>query len=125
MFGRVARLPVDFSPPQTTMLMQKFKSLLMLRMRKSKSSLASKCQKAEDAIKENIKVAQRKQKMYCDQKHSAASCFNVGSLVLKRDFTRKKCRGEKLDYRWEGPYVISSSLGEGLFSLKELKGSKV
>ena len=124
MFGRVARLPVYFIATTNYDADAKVKVFVDAADEKEQE-LASKCQKTEDAIKQNIEVAQRKQEMYYDQKHSAASCFSVGSLVLNRDFTRKKRRGGKLDYRWEGPYVISSSLGNGLFSLKELKESKV
>ena len=45
--------------------------------------------------------------------------------VLKRDFTRKKRRGGKLDYRWQGPYIIVASLGKGLYRLKEMHGERV
>ena len=58
-------------------------------------------------------------------KHGAASCFSIGSVVLKKDFTRKKRKGGKLDYRWQGSYVISASLGKGLFKLKELNREKI
>ena len=57
-------------------------------------------------------------------KHGAAACFNVASVVLKKR-TCKKRKGEKLDYRWQGPYMITASLGKGLFKLKELNGDKV
>jgi len=49
-------------------------------------------------------------------------CFSVGSTVLKKDFTRRKRRSGKLDYRWLGPYTITAALRKGLFQLKELKG---
>ena len=86
---------------------------------------AAKRQKTEETVKENIEQAQKKQKERYDLKHGAASCFGVGSVVLKKDFTRKKRKGGKLDFRWQGPYVISASLGKGLFKLKELDGDKV
>ena len=121
MFAGVARFPVDFIATTNYDADAKVKAFVDAADEKEQE-LDSKRQKTEDAIKENIKVAQRKQKMYYNQKHSAASCFSVGSLVLKR---AEKRRGGKLDYQWEGPYVISSSLGRDLFSLKELKGSKV
>ena len=50
------------SPPQTTMMMQKLH--FVDAADEKEQELASKRQKTEDAIKENIKVAQRKQKMY-------------------------------------------------------------
>lgn len=51
-------------------------------------------------MKRNILKAQKKQKDYYDRKHSVATCFNVGSVVLKKDFVRKKRWGRKLDYQW-------------------------
>ena len=45
--------------------------------------------------------------------------------MLKYDFRRKKLRRGKLDYRWEGPFVITKNLGKGLFELKQWKGVKV
>ena len=53
------------------------------------------------------------------------SCFTVSSLVLKKDFTRRKRRGGKLDFRWQGHYVITKALGRGLYELKEQRGEKV
>ena len=42
-----------------------------------------------------------------------------------KDFRRKKRRGGKLDYRWEGPFVITNNLGKGLFRLNQINGDKV
>ena len=124
MFGRVARLPVDFAAATNYDADEKVKEFVDAAD-ESEPERATKRKRREDAIKQNIKEAQRRQKTYYDRNHGAASCFSVGSVVLKRDFTRKKRRGGKLDYRWVGPYVVSATLGKGLFSLKELKGSKV
>ncbi len=69
---------------------------------------------------------QAKQKAYYDNKHKSSTCFSTGSIVLKKDFRRKRRRGGKLDYRWEGPFsVITKTLGKGLFELKEFNGLKV
>ena len=84
----------------------------------------TKRRKMEGLVKSNIEAAQSKQKYY-DEKFGASSCFRVGSTVLKKDFTRKKRKGGKLDYRWQGPYIITAALGKGLFQLKELNGDKV
>ena len=76
-FGRVARLPVDFITTTNYDADAKVKEFVDAADKKEQE-LASKRQKTEDAIKENIKVAQRKQKMYCDQKkHSAASVLGL------------------------------------------------
>ena len=95
-------------------------------MKKSqKEQSVNKRRKMEELVKANIEAAQTKQKQYYDEKFGASSCFTVGSTVLKKDFTRKKRRGGKLDYRWQGPYTITAALGKGLFQLKELHGDKV
>lgn len=73
----------------------------------------AKGQKLDESIKKNTVIAQQKQKQYYDMKHGAATCFTVGDAVLKKDFKREKCRGGKLDRRWEGPFVSTASLGKG------------
>ena len=73
----------------------------------------------------NVDKAQQKQKECYDSKHMVGNCYNVGSLVLKKDFLRKKRCGGKLDNKWLGPYMIITSLGKGLFKLRELNGEKV
>lgn len=71
-----------------------------------------------EAVKENIITAQKRQKDQYDRKHSNPEVFAVGALVLKKDFTRKKRAGGKLDHRWTGPYKITSAIGRGLFRLQ-------
>lgn len=124
MLGRIARLPVDFiadSCYDADIKLEEFADA----EREDSFEHDAKRQGMEILIKENIKKAQAKQKEYYDLKHSAASCFKVGSLVFKKDFQQKKRKGGKLDYCWQGPYVISALLGKGLFKLKELNGDKV
>lgn len=75
----------------------------------------------EDIVKINIGKAQAKQKQYYDRKYGATSCFDVSFTVLKKGFTRKKRRGGKLNYRWQGPYTIAASL----FRLKKISSGKV
>ena len=69
-------------------------------------------------VKTNIEEAQAKQKEQYDRKHTLSGFFSVGALVLKKDFTRKRRRGGALDYRWLGPYTLSSNLGKGLYRLE-------
>ena len=122
MFGRMVRLPVDFNATiDPDVNLQEFMDADTM----DSFQCATERQRTLEAVKENIEQAQKKQKEHYDLKHSAETCFNVGSVVLKKDFTRKRRRGGKLDYWWEGPYVISKSLGKGLFQLKELDGDKV
>ena len=94
-------------------------------MTRTKTRLLPKEEKMEELVKENIEAAQTKQKKYYDEKFGVSSCFSVGSTVLKKDFKRKKRRGGKLDYRWQGPYTITAALGKGLYQLKELNGDQV
>lgn len=70
--------------------------------------------------KNNIILAQEKQKQAYDRKHSCPEVFEVKALVLKKDFTRKKRKGGKLDPKWVGPYRIIRKLGRGLYRLREL-----
>ena len=74
-----------------------------------------------ESVKANIVTAQKRQKERYDRKHSNPEVFAVGALVLKKDFTRKKRAGGKLDYRWTGPYRISCALGRGLYRLQEVQ----
>ena len=78
----------------------------------------------EDVTK-NIAVAQEKQNKYHDLKHGAVSCFKVGSVVLKKDFTRKRRQRGKLDYQYEGPLKDTKSLGRGLFQLTDTQEIRV
>ena len=67
----------------------------------------------------NIVKAQAKQKKHYDKRHNCPEMFKVGAIVLKKDFTRRKRKGGKLDTKWTGPFEITASLGCGLFSLKD------
>ena len=124
MFGRMARIPVDINSAPNYDPAKKLQEFYQADQ-PSFSSEAAKWQKDADIIKKNILTAQAKQKRNYDQKHNVAECFGVGSTVLLKDFNRKKRKGGKLDFRWRGPFVIISSLGRGLFKLKELNGIKV
>ena len=71
-----------------------------------------------EVVQANILATQKRQKEQYDRKHS--NVFQVGSLVLKKDFTRKKRAGGKLDHKWLGPYRISRVLGRGLYRLEDI-----
>ena len=73
-----------------------------------------------EQAKTNIILAQRRQKKVYDTKHSNPCVFQIGALVLKKDFTRKKRKGGKLDSKWVGPYKIVATLGRGLFHLQDV-----
>jgi hypothetical protein len=70
-----------------------------------------------------IQKAQYKQKEVYDRKHGGGKAFIVGDIVLRKDTTRKKRAGGKLDFRFTGPYVITKSMGKGIYSLKSIDNS--
>ena len=78
-----------------------------------------------EAVKSNICIAQQRQKEQYDRKRSCPELFQVGSVVLKKDFRRSKRAGGKLDHRWNGPFKITKCLGRGLYSLERINDSKV
>ena len=76
----------------------------------------------ESAIKANM---ENPRKEYYDSKHAIGDTFTIGSLVLKKDFRRRKRKGGMMDYRWQGPFVIISRLGKGLYRLKHRDEDRV
>lgn len=125
MYGRMARLPVDIntekkSDPDVRLI--DYQNL----PDPDEETIQQSRQEMEASIKKNILAAQKKQKKHYDRVHGVNSnVFAVGAKVLKKDFRRKKRRGGKLDYRWEGPFFITASLGKGLFKLKDCSSERV
>lgn len=78
-----------------------------------------------DRAKENIIKAQQRQKEAYNKKHFCPPVYAIGSVVLKKDFTRKKRKGGKLDEKWLGPFKIDASLGRGLFRLKGIDTEEI
>lgn len=74
-----------------------------------------------EKVKSNIIRAQKKQKEHYDKKHSSSTVFKSGVRVLKKDFTRKKRKGGKLDPKWLGPYLIVKDLGKGFYKLRSVE----
>ena len=68
-------------------------------------------------VKINIVVAQTRQKEQDDRKHNNTDVFKPGSIVLKKDFKRKKRARGKQDFTWLGPYRIVKSLGKCLYRI--------
>ena len=115
MFGRQAVLPVDISKPLNEQPeMKEFDdNQIDLVMEERRERL--------EIVKENIVNAQRKQKEQYDRKHSKPEVFSIGALVWKKDFTRKKRAGGKLESKWLGPYKITHSMGRGLYRLEDAR----
>ena len=88
MFGRIARLPVDYNA------VDRYNPDEQLQNYQDSSEpdndeREAKRRKLDVSIKANIEKAQQKQKQYYDAKHGASTCFTVGDTVLKKDFRRK------------------------------------
>ena len=118
MFGRKAVLPVDLDGARACedelLVMEDFNTAELERMMEERRARL-------EVVQANILAAQERQKEQYDRKHSNPEVFRVGSLVLKKDFTRKKHAGGKLDHKWLGPYRISGTLGRGLYRLEDVK----
>ena len=70
-----------------------------------------------EEAKQNILCAQKKQKELYDKKHAKPHLYEPGQLVLKKDFTRSKRKGGKLDAKYLGPFTVKKALGNGTYLL--------
>jgi hypothetical protein len=91
------------------------------------------CQQAVNSLKkihefvhncaeDNIVKSQKKQKAQYDMKHQFAP-FAVGDQVLVENTEHKHRKGGKMNEKWMGPYSINSSLGKGVYQLKNARGN--
>ena len=124
MFGWMAILPVDINAVGNYYPDDMLKQFDEAKEPDEEESKAKR-QKMEEIVKANIEKAQMKQKLHYDRKHGAGDLYTVGSQVLKKHFRRKKRQGGKLDYLWQDPFMITATLGNGLYRLKEVNGNKV
>ena len=76
-----------------------------------------------EEAKQNIMEAQKRQKEAFDKKHANPERYRVGQLVLKKDHTRKKRKGGKLETRFLGPYTICRVLTRGVYMLRDPAGN--
>jgi hypothetical protein len=79
-------------------------------------------------LKENLQMAQNRQKMSADR-HRIERSFEVGDLVFLRlqpyrQSSLKKSGAEKLKPRFYGPYRIMRRVGEVAYELESPEGSK-
>ena len=115
MFNRQATLPIDieFWKALPEEVSKEYHNLEEPDMAKLEEERARRL----DEAKQNILEAQQKQKETYDRKHAKPECYKIGELVLKKDFTRKKRKGGKLEIRFLGPYTISKVLPHGTYEL--------
>ena len=122
MFGRKATLPIDLKMEQVEAVVNhglffQDNVLDIEEITKQRCSVVKQ-------VKENIEKAQIKQKQNFDRRHANPKAYQIGTKVLKKDFTRKKRKGGKMDCRYVGPFVITKSLGKGLYSLTSVESPK-
>ena len=53
-------------------------------------------------------------------RHHQPEVFAIGAVVLKKDFTRIKPKGGKLDAKWTSLYKVAKSLGRELYHLEDV-----
>lgn len=75
----------------------------------------------DDQASKNISVAQKKQKMEYDARHSDFPKFKNGDLVLVRNLRREDRKGDKMSTTWRGPYKIGEIFENGTCSLQQRK----
>ena len=142
MFGRKAVLPIDIEVVKKDVV-ELLDEYNMAEDDYSPYEAREQHQKVLEAARNNIIKAQVKQKLYYDKQHykpgeilmyvilcitinfacKHTGTYSVGAKMLVKDFNQKKRKGGKLDYKWKGPYIVTKSLGRGLYSLKACNDS--
>ena len=91
MFGRKATLPiyVELQKASPKEVCQKFHTL----DEPNTSAILREHAQCLETAKQNILVAQLKQKENYDQKHAKPEWFQINQVVLKKDFTCKRPKG--------------------------------
>jgi hypothetical protein len=101
MFGRRAILPVDLTEDKHTC---EDHALAMAHFNDDELDKMMEARRVRlESVKANIVLAQERQEEQYDRKHANPDVFAVGSLVLKKDFTRKKRAGGNLITDGLGP----------------------
>ena len=111
MFGRKAVIPIDLDveKPNAAQLLQEREEASVDQPGTTIGELTSHRMKVLQQAKNNIAQAQKKQKEQYDWKHANPPCYSVGAKVLKKDFTRKKRNGGKMDHNGLGPIQLPES----------------
>ena len=117
MFGRHATIPIDINL-QKASPEERARDFFNCKEPDLEQLTGSRMKQLEES-KQNILKAQNKQKEMYDKKHANPMHYKVGQLVLKKDFTRKKRKGGKLEARFLGPYTIHSVLPHGTYRLAD------
>ena len=74
-------------------------------------------------VKEEILIAQSKQKEYYDKRIKKNHTeFKIGAKVLKFEASRENSRSGKLDDKWKGPFLIHDVQSNNVYKMKTLDG---
>ena len=119
MFGRRATLPIDLDTSRTDPA-EKVERYVKAEEVNHEEQLQERVKQLEEA-KENILVAQQKQKELYDRKRANPECYHIGALVLKKNFLRKKKKGGKLDDRYDGAFKITKLLPNGVYLIEPVE----
>ena len=123
MFGRKAVIPVELDIVQPTRVHHSLDKASYSEQQ-SIESLFSSRKELLQKVKSNILRAQKKQQEHYDKKHAIPPSFRVGISVSRKDFTRRKRHGGKMDPKWVGPYLIVQDLGKGFYKLQSPDNSQ-
>ena len=69
---------------------------------------------SEQRLKVLVSVKQSIQQAQIKQKHTSKHSFEVGEMVIEKDFRRGKRAGAKLDTPFVSPYIIIKCHGKGM-----------
>src|ERR1700722_13745 len=74
-------------------------------------------------VKEEILIAQSKQKEYYDKRIKKNHTeFKIGTKVLKFEASRENSKSGKLDDKWKGPFLIHDVQSNNVYKIKTLDG---
>jgi Integrase zinc binding domain/Integrase core domain len=74
-------------------------------------------------VKEEILIAQSKQKEYYDKRIKKIHTeFKIGTKVLKFEASRENSKSGKLDDKWKGPFLIHDVQSNNVYKIKTLDG---
>lgn len=74
-------------------------------------------------VKQNVKIAQARQKKQYDNRHKPGS-YKVGDVVLLKNMRKLSKKGDKLKPNWTGPYEIVECIGHNNYRLKKRHGNE-
>ena len=75
----------------------------------------------EEAVEHYLNQAMKRKEAY-DKKHKG-NHIEEGSLVLRYDNRYDYIQGQKLDNKWEGPFVVHKKYDNGSYQLKDVDGA--